>query len=106
VYHTAGEVIFNRAKNGDHEAIRMFHEMGMHLGNAIRMMLYTFDTELIVLGGSVRHAWPFFSEAMWTSIQSFAFTRAVSRLRIVVSELENCGVLGAAALRKDFMKTQ
>jgi glucokinase len=106
VHHTDGEVIFNRAKNGDREAIRMFHEMGMHLGNAIRMMLYTFDTELIVMGGSVRHAWPFFSEAMWKSIQSFAFTRALSRLRIVVSELENCGVLGAAALRKDFMKTQ
>jgi glucokinase len=106
VYHIDGEVIFKRAADGDREAIRMFHEMGTHLGNAIRMILYTFDTELIVLGGSVRHAWPFFSEAMWNGIRSFAFTRSVSRLRIVVSELENCGVLGAAALRRDFIKNK
>jgi glucokinase len=101
VYQTDGEAVFKKASEGNKEAIGMYEEMGVHLGNAIRTILYALDVELIILGGSVRHAYPFFSKTLWQSLQNFAFQNAVKNLRIEVSELENSGLLGAAALYFD-----
>ena len=104
IYHTDGEIVFKKAKEGNKEAIGMYEEMGVHLGNAIKTILYALDVELIILGGSVRHAYPFFQKTLWQSIQSFVFQNAVRNLRIEVSELENSGLLGAAALYFDQQK--
>lgn len=101
VYQTDGETVFKRAKAGDNEAIKMYKEMGVHLGKAIKMIVYALDVELIVLGGSVRHAWPWFSSSMWQNIQTVAFQKTVQHLRIEVSELTNSGILGAASLYYD-----
>ncbi|MBA2562210.1 MAG: ROK family protein [Chitinophagaceae bacterium] len=102
VYQMDGEVVFDLAAKGDSQAIKMYEQMGMHLGNAIRMIMYTYDVELIILGGSVRHAWPYFSKTMWQQIKTFAFTRSIENLKIEISALENSGILGAAALHYDF----
>ena len=104
VYQTDGEVIFDLARQGDQQALKKYEEMGFHLGNAIKTILYSFDPRLIVLGGSVRHAWPYFNKSMWQSIQTIGFQRGLKHLRIEVSELENSGLLGAAALYYDSMK--
>ena len=79
----------------------MYEEIGSHLGNAIKMILYALDVWLIVLGGSVRHAFPYFSKTMWQQIKTFTFKKTVESLQIEISELENAGVLGAAALFYD-----
>ncbi len=104
VYQTDGEIVFKKAEEGDKRAIKMYEEMGKHLGNAVKTILYALDVELIILGGSVRHAFPYFSKALWYCIQSFAFQKTVENLRIEVSELENSGILGAAALYYDQQK--
>ncbi|HEV2830667.1 MAG TPA: ROK family protein [Hanamia sp.] len=98
VYQIDGEVVFQNALKGNLKAIKMYEEMGTHLGNAIRMILYALDVELIILGGSVRLAYPYFSKTMWQQINTIAFQKSASGLRIEISELENSGVLGAAAL--------
>jgi glucokinase len=101
VYGVEGEVVFNRAKEEDQEVLAMYSELGKHLGNAIKMILYALDVDLIVLGGSVRHAFPWFQKSMWEQINTIAYQRAAKRLRIEVSELQNSGILGAAALYQD-----
>lgn len=106
VYGIDGAAVFQQAKNGDQHAIKMYQEMGTHLGNAIKAILYALDVDLIVLGGSVRHAWPYFHETMWKRIETFAFKRAVQDLKIEVSTLENSGVLGASALYGNATHTQ
>lgn len=98
VYGVDGETVFAKAAQGAESYLKMYSEMGVHLGNAIKMILYALDVELVVLGGSVRHAWPYFNESMWQRIQSFAFQKAKQKIRIEVSSLENSGILGAAAL--------
>jgi glucokinase len=98
LYNTNGQVVFEKAKAGDRQSQQWYAEMGMHLGNAIKMIMYTYDTSLIIFGGSVRHAYPFFSEAMWTRINSFAYSKSLAKFRIELSELENSGILGAAGL--------
>jgi len=104
VYQTDGEIVFKKAKDGDEMAIKMYEEMGTHLGNAIKTILYALDVELIILGGSVRHAFPYFSKTMWQQIQTFVFQRAVENLKIEISELENSGILGAAVLHYDLQR--
>jgi len=96
-----GAEVYQRAVDGDREAAQIFAEFGHHLGEAIKTILYAYDPERIILGGSVRKAYRFFEKAMWESIRSFAFSPAIKSLKIEVSELEHVAILGAAALHYD-----
>lgn len=101
VYHIDGQEVFEKAKAGDLPSRSRYAEMGTHLGNAIKMILYTYDPSLIIFGGSVRLAYPYFQETMWQRINTFAYTKSLSKFRIELSELENSGILGAAGLYFD-----
>jgi glucokinase len=96
-----GEMVFNKAKEGDKKSLELYKELGVHIGNAIKLIMYTYDPQLIILGGSVSHAYSFFQETMWQRIKTFAFTKTAERIKIEISELKNSGVLGAAALCYD-----
>jgi glucokinase len=96
-----GAELFQRAVEGEREALKTFAEFGHHLGNGIKAILYAYDPEIVVLGGSVRKAFRFFEEAMWESIRSFAYSNSIKSLKIEVSELEHVAILGAAALHYD-----
>ena len=104
VYGLNGEFVFEKAKQGDAQMLKLYDELGEHLGNCIKMIMYTYDPELIVLGGSVRHAYDFFEEAMWKRIRTCVFSKSADRLGIEISSLKNSGILGAAALYFDAMK--
>ena len=101
VYQLDGEQVFQGAKKGDKQTLELYDLMGTHLGNAIKMILYTYDPGLIVLGGSVRFAYDFFQKTMWERIRTLAYSKSVEKLRIKISDLENSGILGAAALYYD-----
>jgi len=96
-----GAEVFDKAVAGDQEALTMFADFGHHLGEGIKMIVYAYDPEIIIMGGSVRKAFRFFSAAMWESIRSFAYTGSIASLEIEVSELEHVAILGAAALHYD-----
>jgi len=98
VYHTDGQEVFEKAKAGDAQAQQLYAEMGTHLGNAIKMIMYTYDASFIIFGGSVRFAYPYFQKTMWQRIHTFAYSKSAAKLRIELSELENSGILGAAGL--------
>ncbi|MBZ5858270.1 ROK family protein [Flavihumibacter profundi] len=104
VYQTDGQVVFERAQAGDPQALQWYAELGTHLGNTVKLILYAYDPPLIVFGGSVRHAYPYFQETMWERINTFAFTKSLPGLRIELSELQNSGILGAAGLYYDAVK--
>ncbi|HLX93971.1 MAG TPA: ROK family protein [Puia sp.] len=101
VYGLDGINVYEDAKKGDAKALELYDELGTNLGRAIRMVMYTFDPPLIVLGGSVSQAYDLFSRAMWDEIKKFAYSKSAARIRVEVSELENSGILGAAALYFD-----
>jgi glucokinase len=98
VYGLDGLQVFEAAKKGDPHALNLYAELGTHVGQAIKAVIYTYDPELIVLGGSVSHAYDWFKDAMWSEIKTLAYGQSAQRIRIVVSELTNSGILGAAAL--------
>ncbi len=101
VYGVDGGEVFIKAQNGDKAAIEMYAEMGMHLGQALKTILYTYDAKRIIMGGSVRSAYTFFSDSMWSQLKTFVYPRSVARLQIDLSDLGNSGLLGAGALVYD-----
>jgi glucokinase len=93
-----GNVVFQRAREGDAEALRLFAAYGRELGYAVMVALYAYDPELIVLGGSISRAFPFFERGLRERLREFAYQHALERLEIACSEIEHVAVLGAAAL--------
>jgi len=106
VYGLDGMEVFRKASSGDRPSQALYAEMGLHLGKAIRTILYAYDPTLIILGGSVRHAWSWFSDAMWKEVNQFAFGNSLKHLRIEVSDLENSAILGAAGLHYDALRAE
>ena len=49
VYGLNGEFVFEKAKQGDAQALKLYDEFGEHLGNCIKMIMYTYDPELIIM---------------------------------------------------------
>jgi glucokinase len=101
VYGLNGVDVFEDAKKGDIRARSLYNELGHHIGHAIKMVMYAYDPELIILGGSVSQAYDFFQDKMWSEVKTFAYTKSAERIRIQVSALKNSGILGAAALYYD-----
>ncbi len=97
-YGLTGEEVYRQAERGEEKALNIFDRFGNHLGEAIKMILFAIDPEVIVLGGSVSKSYEFFKNAMWKSINKFAYSHSLETLKIMVSELNYSAVLGAAAL--------
>lgn len=100
-YQSDGKEIFARAQAGEKSSLQILHEFGTHLGNAIKMILYTFDPQMIILGGSIKEAYPYFQQNMWARINTLAYQNSLKQLKLAVSSLQHSGVLGAAALCYD-----
>ena len=98
---TSGQELFSKALKGDKEALEAYNEFGAHLGNAIKVVVYAYDPEIIVLGGSVSKAFSFFKESMFEALEDFAYPNSIRNLKITTTERESVAVLGAAALVLD-----
>jgi glucokinase len=100
-YGKKGSDIYTQALGGDKAAQNIFYEFGLNLGEAIKIILYSIDPDIIILGGSVSKAFNLFQSSMNESISSFAYSKAKNNFKIAVSEIENIAILGAAALYMD-----
>ncbi len=97
-YQVRGEVLFERALRGDQDAKSIFEQYGQHLGNACWAVVAAFDPELIVLGGSISKAYPFFKDTLWERLREFPFRPTIERLAIEAADTPDIALLGAAAL--------
>ena len=103
-YNVSGKQVFEQAKKGDEEAQTMYKAFGNHLGNGIKTVMYAYDPQIIILGGTIRKAYPYFKEAMYSAMQDFAYPNSLKSLKIEASELDYVSVLGAAALSLDLQE--
>ena len=93
-----GEVVYQRARTGNTEAMEFFRQFGFGLADAVMIALYAYDPQVMIFGGSISAAFDLFEEGLRDGLQTFAYQRVLDRLVIDRSELENAAVLGAAAL--------
>lgn len=94
----SAKTLAKRAAENDKEALSLFETYGEHLGRLINSILFTFSPQAIVLGGSIRKAYPFFKDGMQRTIQTFPYREITESLKIYVSELGDSAILGAIAL--------
>jgi len=93
-----GDILFQKAESGDKSAQDIFKEYGFHLGMAVKAIIYAYDPDMIVIGGSVKQAYPYYKTEMWEVLNTIAYRNTQKSLRIEVSGLENAALYGAAEL--------
>ncbi len=98
IHDVKGEELYVRAENRDKDAIKLFNVFGRHLGNLINQIMYSYDTEQIILGGSVSKSYDYFKEGIQMSLKSFAYQNSISNLKINVSRDPDISLKGAASL--------
>lgn len=86
------------ALGGDEVALGWWREFGRHMGQAIKTVVYAYDPQAVVIGGSLSKAFGLFQEAMHESLQDFTYPESIKRLKIMQSVNVDITLLGAAAL--------
>lgn len=87
-----------KAKEGDEESIELYKEYGKHIAMLVKYILLIIDPQAIIFGGSISQSYNLFKESMYEGLQNFPYPNSVKKLKILTSDLQNTGVLGAAAL--------
>lgn len=101
VHGTNALDLYNEAVAGSPNALRIWEVYGMHIGNLVKSLVYAYDPDAIVFGGSITNAFDFFLPSLRETIAShFHFPRSMERLRILQSENEHITLLGASSLVK------
>lgn len=87
-----------KAKEGDEKSIELYKEYGKHIAMLVKYILLIIDPQAIIFGGSISQSYNLFKESMYEGLQNFPYPNSVKKLKILTSDLQNAGVLGAAAL--------
>lgn len=87
-----------KAKKGDKNALDLFEKFGMHVGEAIKTILYMYAPEAIIIGGSISKSYPLFKDSIERSLLSFAYQKQIQKLKIEISNQTGVAILGAASL--------
>ncbi|HKK81453.1 MAG TPA: ROK family protein, partial [Prolixibacteraceae bacterium] len=97
-YNIDGEKLFEEAQSNNEKAISIYHEFGKYVAQAIKYTLLTYDPEIIVFGGAVSKAFPFFEASMRAGLNDFPFPNSVKNLHIKTAGNPNSHLLGASLL--------
>jgi len=98
-YHnTTGKEAVQRAANGDAHAKRIWEEFGKHMGVLVKIILFAYDPDAIIFGGSIANAFTYFKEAMWNEMGTFDYPETLKKIQIATSVNDDISILGAAAL--------
>lgn len=87
-----------KAKGGDGKSIELYKEYGKHIAILVKHILLIIDPQAIIFGGSISQSFDLFKESMYEGLQDFPYPNSVKKIKILTSELQNMGVLGAGAL--------
>ncbi|UII25417.1 ROK family protein [Fulvivirga maritima] len=93
-----GNVVFQKALDGHAVSKGIFKQFGLHLGHLFKYLLHIVAPEAIFIGGSIKDAYPFFSDAMWEVLHTFPYKRVVDNLIVEKSEMNDVAIMGAAAV--------
>lgn len=80
---TTGKDLEDGALAGDASSIATWAEFGGHVGELMKLILLCYDPEVIVLGGGISKAFPFYEKAMLASLEKFQYPQVSGKVRIV-----------------------
>lgn len=97
-HNTTGEILMQKAIEGDTHALIIFEEFGHHLGNAIKTIMYTLNPEKVIIGGAIAKSSIFFDKALKKSVSDFSYKRVLGNFKIEYSNKPDIALLGTASL--------
>lgn len=86
------------AKQGDVEAINIYKEYGSHISKLVKIVMLILDPEAIIFGGSIAKSFDLFEQSMYDNLKDFPYPKSVEKIKILTSDIQIMGVLGACAL--------
>jgi glucokinase len=81
-----GEEVYDKAVNDDPASQKLFYEFGTHVAEAIKMVLYAYDPDCIILGGSVSNTFHLFKKGLYHELKSFGYPNSLKHISISVSK--------------------
>lgn len=97
-YNLSIDEALKRAETKDSQVLQIWNEIGTHIGNLLKVILFTYDPEAIVIRGSISQGYKYFSNKMYEVLNTFPYPETVKRLKILLSKREDIGLFGASAL--------
>ncbi|EAR13542.1 ROK family protein [Polaribacter irgensii 23-P] len=97
-HNTTVKEFSEKATAGDENALQLFNDFGVHVGAAVKAVLYLFSPDAIIIGGSISKAYPLFQKSVEHALQSFAYQKQIQNLKIEISNQSGVALLGAASL--------
>lgn len=91
----SGLQIYKKALEGDEASLKIWAEFGEHIGHLVMLIAYTYDPEALIFGGSIAQAFDLFAPTMYQTLQKFPYQGNISKLKIVKSEIDYIGLIGA-----------
>ena len=95
---TTAKEAYEQALQGDMQMLELWRELGGHVGELLKTILFTYDPQAIILGGEITQGYHLFKESMFEHIRTFPFEETVEHIEILLSEKEDINLFGAAAL--------
>ncbi|MFZ4464701.1 MAG: ROK family protein [Bacteroidales bacterium] len=99
-YHISASRAHYEALQKKQEAFEIWKEYGIHVGNVLKAVVYTYDPEMIIIGGSIAKAHQFFFDSMMDELAGCYYKESIKKVKICFSDEENMAILGAASLVK------
>ena len=94
--------IYNLALAGNKDALQTWKEFGTDLAVPIAWSINLIDPEVVVIGGSIASAYPFFKASMEDSLRKLICPVPAEKTKIVLAKLGSyAGFIGAACLMID-----
>ena len=97
---TTGKEAARQASACDVKALKIWEEFGKHMGMLVQAIIYVYDPDAIIFGGSISNAYPFFEAKMKESMAGLIFPETLKKIKILISNQEDISILGAAGLVK------
>ena len=87
-----------KAMNGDNKSIEIYNLYEFHISVLIKIILLILDPQAIIFGGSIVKLFELFRDTMIKNLKDFPYSKTIEKIKILTSDLNNIGVLGAGAL--------
>lgn len=98
---TSAQDVYQLAQANNEEALMKWQSFGEHVGTLCKALLFMYDPDVIVFGGGISAAFPFFIQTVQKSFNDFPYKNIAENIRIEVSADPNISLLGAASLCYD-----
>ena len=95
---TTGKAASESAAGGDPAALAIMSEFGRHVGRLVELILFAYDPQAVVFGGSIANAFDLFSKSMYDELAGFPYSKSVAGLKIHRCQTDHIGLFGAAAI--------